>query len=75
MTALKERLIGYINVIPDSKLLAIQPLLLMLSNESIRLETDLTEEELRWIEEGEKQIAKGEYIDFEDYLRERGIEV
>ncbi len=37
------------------------------------LEEELTPEELAAIEEGEAQIARGEYVDFEELCRREGL--
>jgi len=80
MTALKEQIIEYISLIPEEKLLALKPLLFMLSAEpTIILEKlnddDLTDEERDAFEKAELECERGETVYFDDYLLEHGIEV
>jgi hypothetical protein len=78
MTALKQELINCINDIPDNKLIAIKPLLFMLSNETAILErvsfNELTSNEQKAVLKGREEYKNGECIDFEDYLAMRGID-
>jgi adenylate kinase len=77
MTALREELIGYVKIIPEEKLTAIQPLLFMLTDDSMLIEklddSDLTEDERKSFEIAEHEYMNGVSIDFDDYLLERGI--
>jgi hypothetical protein len=79
MTALREELIGYVKMIPEEKLTAIQPLLFMLSDDSMIIEkleeNDLAEDERKSFEMAEREYMNGISIDFDDYLLERGIPV
>jgi hypothetical protein len=75
MTALKQELIECISEMPDSKLIAIKPLLFLLSNtplEAISLD-DLSADEKDAVLKGREEYKRGECIDFEDYMKERGI--
>lgn len=64
MSTLKNELITYINDIPDDKLKAIKPLLLMMYDDSITLEkidySDLTEDEKVSIFKAEQEFANSE---------------
>ena len=75
MTALKEELINYISDIPDEKLVAIQPLLRLLSDSLISLEdvdfNDLDDDEKEAVIKGRKEYESGDCVDFTDYLNER----
>jgi hypothetical protein len=78
MTALREEIIEYVNLIPEEKLSALKPLLLMLSVEPIAIlerltDNDLTEEEREAFNKADLEFERGEMIDFEDYMKERGI--
>jgi hypothetical protein len=70
-------LIGYVKIIPEEKLTAIQPLLFMLTDDSMLIEklddNDLTEDERKTFERAEHEYMNGVSIDFDDYLLERGI--
>ena len=52
MNALRKELHTYIDDIPESKLIALKPLLFALADESIVIESNLTNEEYRLIVEG-----------------------
>jgi hypothetical protein len=52
----------YINVLPDSALLALKPLLTLLIVEAPIVETDLTEEEKAVILRGREEYSKGGYV-------------
>jgi len=77
MSILKDELTKKINGISDDKLLALKPLIDMFYQDSIFIETvsfiDLDEEEKKAVVKGRKEYENGECIDFEDYLRDRGI--
>jgi len=52
MNALRQELHTYIDDIPESKLIALKPLLFALADESIVIESNLTNEEYRLVAEG-----------------------
>ena len=62
MNAIRKEILEYIENISDSKLEALKPVLAVLADESIMIETDLTEEEKKIIAEGRKNYKKGDYI-------------
>jgi len=79
MSLLKEELSYKINSIPDKKLTVLKPIIYMLYDDTIIVEPvsfkDLTEDEKESVIRGQKDIENGDTIDFEDYLKERGIKV
>jgi len=70
MTALKQNLIDCIKDIPDEKLTAIQPLLLMLYNDTVTIEKlsyeDLSEGDLESIAVAREEYNRGETVSLED---------
>ncbi|MDR1135741.1 MAG: hypothetical protein LBL49_06135 [Clostridiales Family XIII bacterium] len=62
MSAIKDEIQGYINVLPDSALLALKPLLSLLIAEAAVVETDLTAEEKAIILRGREEYSKGSYV-------------
>ena len=80
MTALREELIEYVGLIPEEKLPALKPLLLMLSTESATIlekltDDDLSDEEREAFVKAELEYERGETLDFEDLLTEQGIAI
>ena len=58
MTAIRQEVLDCINELPDVKLEALRPLLrLLVINEPLIIETDLTEEEKASIAEGRMEYA------------------
>ena len=76
MIAIRDELITYMHAIPENKLEAIRPLLVMLFNDSISLERvsfdELDEEEKAAVIKGRAEYERGETVDFEDFLQEHG---
>ena len=66
MSALKKEIQDYINVLPDSALMALKPLLTLLMSEEPIIETDLTTEERDIILRGREEYAKGGYVSLAD---------
>ena len=63
MTSIRKEVLDYINDIPDVKLAALKPLLLLLSNDSdIVIETDLTDDEKAIIRKGREEYKKGGFV-------------
>lgn len=62
MSAIKKEVQEYINILPDSALLALKPLLTLLISEEPIVETDLTKEEKAVILRGREEYLKGGYI-------------
>ena len=59
MSVIKKEIQEYINVLPDSALLALKPLLMLLIAEEPIVEDDLTEEEKAIILHGREEYSKG----------------
>ena len=62
MSEIRKEIQDYIDIIPDSKLAALKPLLTMLADESIVIETDLTDEERNIITKGREEYTKGGFV-------------
>ena len=62
MSELRKEIQDYIDVLPDSKLEALRPLLTLLADEPLIIETDLTDEEKAIIKAGRVEYAKGGYV-------------
>lgn len=65
MSAIRKEIQDYIDCIPDSKLEALKPLLSVLVNDTIILETDLTDEERAIIAQGREEYKQGGFIPLE----------
>ena len=66
MTALRKEVLNYINELPDSKLEALRPILTLLVDETVRIETDLTDEEKDIIAKGRAEYSEGNFISLND---------
>lgn len=55
--AVRKKLHIYIDEMPDYCLSSVEPLLSYLAGESV-IETDLTDEEKKWVQEGRKQYKE-----------------
>jgi hypothetical protein len=66
MSVIKKEIQEYINVLPDSALLALKPLLMLLIAEEPIVEDDLTEEEKAIILRGREEYSKGTYVPIEE---------
>jgi len=62
MTAIRKEIMDYIDDIPDIKLEALRPILTLLADEIIIVETNLTEEEKIIVSEGREEYKKGGFI-------------
>jgi len=62
MTAIRKEIMNYINDIPDIKLEALRPILTLLADEIIVLETDLTNDEKLIISEGREEYKRGNFV-------------
>jgi len=60
---------GYIDNMSDRELTAIKPILSLLIDEPLVIETDLTEEEKEIIREGREEYKKGGYVSLEEAKR------
>jgi hypothetical protein len=57
MSAIRQEVLTYIENIPDNKLEALKPILSILADDTIILETDLTEEERAVIARGREEYT------------------
>ena len=63
MTTIRKQVMDYINHIPDAKLEALRPLLMMLSDDDdFAVQTDLTDEEKNIIQQGREEYKEGNFI-------------
>jgi hypothetical protein len=58
MNTVREEVLDYIDIIPDEKLEALRPLLHLLADEPLIIETDLTDEEKRLIAAGMEEYDR-----------------
>jgi hypothetical protein len=65
MSAIRKEIQDYIDSIPESKLEALKPLLSVLVNDTIILETDLTDEEKAIIAHGREEYRQGGFVPLE----------
>ena len=54
----RKELHNLIDTLPERKLKALRPLLDVLTEDELIIETDLTDEEKKWIEEGDRQFKE-----------------
>lgn len=66
MSEIRKEIQNYIDVLSDRKLEALKPLLTMLVDESMVIQTDLTDEEKAIIVRGREEYAKGEYVSLDN---------
>lgn len=62
MSAIRQEILEYINELPDIKLEAIKPILAILVDNNITVETDLTDEEKDVIKRGRKEYEKENFL-------------
>jgi len=62
MTAIRKEIMTYIDDIPDIKLEALKPILTLLANEIIVVETDLTNDEKAIVSEGREEYKRGNFV-------------
>lgn len=62
MTAIRQEILNCIEDIPDSKLEALKPILTLLVDDSLVIETNLTDEEKAIIQNGREEYKKGDFI-------------
>ena len=55
MASIREEIYNFIDCLPDKKLEALKPILTLLVDDSIIIETDLTDDEKNIIREGRKK--------------------
>ena len=59
MSELRAEVLEYIDLLPDSKLEALRPILRLLTNDAPIVETDLTDEEKEIIRAGREEYKAG----------------
>jgi len=62
MTAIRKEIMTYIDDIPDIKLEALKPILTLLADEVIVVETDLTNDEKSIVSEGREEYKRGNFV-------------
>jgi len=62
MTAIRKEIMNYIDDIPDIKLEALRPILTLLADEIIIVETDLTNDEKLIVNEGREEYKRGNFV-------------
>ena len=62
MTAIRKEIMDCISDIPDSKLKVLKPILTLLADDAIVLETNLSNDEKDIIRQGRKDYKKGGFI-------------
>ena len=62
MTAVRKEVMSCIADIPDSKLEALIPILAILVDETVVIETDLTDNEKRIIKQGREEYKEGGFV-------------
>ena len=62
MSELRAEVHEYIDNLPDQKLAALKPILTLLMDEPLVIETDLTDEEKEIIRRGREEHKKGKYV-------------
>ncbi len=62
MSAIRQEILEYINELPDIKLEAIKPILAILVDNNITVETDLTDEEKDIIKRGRKEYENENFV-------------
>jgi hypothetical protein len=58
MSALREEILDYINEIPDDRLYALRPLLVILADDQCAVESDLTDEERAIVAAGRAEYLR-----------------
>ena len=62
MSAIRKEVQSYIDTMPDNLLEALRPILTVLANDTVALETDLTDEERKIICAGRESYKAGNYV-------------
>lgn len=62
MSELRQEVLDCIEQIPDNKLEALKPILLLLVNDEPIIETDLTDEEKEIIRAGREEYKRGGFV-------------
>ena len=62
LSEIRKEIQGYIDSLPDSKLEALKPILTLLTDNTLVIETNLTEEEKEIIRMGRAEYRRGGYV-------------
>jgi len=62
MSAIRQEILDYIDDIPDSKLEALKPILSLLVDDTLIIETNLTDEEKTIIKAGREEYKSGGFV-------------
>ena len=62
MSAIRKEVLDYIAELPDSRLEALKPILHLLLEDTVVVETNLTEEEKEIIRKGREEYQRGIYV-------------
>ena len=65
MTAIRKEVMGCIADLPDNKLEALMPILALLIDDAIVIETDLTEDERNIVRQGREEYMRGGFTTFQ----------
>lgn len=68
MSEIRKEVHDYIDCLSDNELAALKPILTLLVDEPLIVETDLTEEEKAIIKDGMEEYKKGGFIALEDII-------
>lgn len=68
MTAIRQEILNCIDNIPDSKLEALKPILTILVNDTINIETDLTDDEKSIIAAGREEYKQGNFVNLDSIM-------
>ncbi len=68
MSAIRQEVLNCIDNIPDSKLEALKPILTILVNDTINIETDLTDDEKKIVAEGREEYKQGNFINLNSIM-------
>lgn len=68
MTAIRQEVLNCIDELPDNKLEALRPILMLLVNETISIDTDLTDDEKQIIRKGREEYKNGGFVSLNDIM-------
>ncbi len=68
MSAVRQEVLNYINCLPDTKLAALVPILNELVNNTVMVETNLTENEKNIVAKGREQYKNGGFISLDSII-------
>jgi len=62
MTAIRKEIMDYIDILPDSRLEGLKPILSMLADDMVIIEANLTDDEKEIIRQGREEYNQGNFI-------------